>query len=382
MSTPSAQRQASRIAGLLGHLYDAAADPTLWRGTAARVAAALGSTSAVLKLHGGSSAVQLLECTDNLVVTEAEQAWAEDWHRRDLWVERSMALGPSRIVTSDELVTPVEQRRSAFYQDWLRRLDIHHMLGAVFPVADGAVGVLGVHRPQGAAAYAAAERRQAALLLPHLQRALRLGQQLAARARLQQAALAALDRLDTGVLMLDAACRALHVSARAATLLRDNPELVFASGRFGLASPSVQQRLLARVRAAVDLAGGQPRAASAALSVPRPQRMPLALEVLPLLPTMGVFGATAPACLVFIRDPQAPLAVARLRELFGLTPAEAAVAAALAQGCAPEAIATATGTGVATVRTHLKRLLAKTGTHRQAEVVALLARSLAAADPG
>jgi DNA-binding CsgD family transcriptional regulator len=34
------------------------------------------------------------------------------------------------------------------------------------------------------------------------------------------------------------------------------------------------------------------------------------------------------------------------------------------------------GIGLATVRSHLKRILAKTGTHRQAEAVALLARSV------
>ena len=35
------------------------------------------------------------------------------------------------------------------------------------------------------------------------------------------------------------------------------------------------------------------------------------------------------------------------------------------------------GVGPATVRSHLKRILAKTGTHRQAEAAALLARSVA-----
>ena len=78
---------------------------------------------------------------------------------------------------------------------------------------------------------------------------------------------------------------------------------------------------------------------------------------------------------VFLRDPEAPIVAARLGDLFGLTRAESAVAAALGRGAAPDEIAADLGIGLATVRSHLKRILAKTGTHRQAEAAALLARS-------
>ena len=98
-------------------------------------------------------------------------------------------------------------------------------------------------------------------------------------------------------------------------------------------------------------------------------------------PGSPAFGEDRPAVLLFIRDPEAPLAVARLRELFGLTRTEAAVAAALARGQSLEDIAVQRGIGLGTVRTHLKRILAKTGTHRQAQAVALLARSTATAAP-
>ena len=137
----------SRLSALVAHLYDAAMDPALWPGTASQIAQALGSTSTVLKLHGDGGQISLLECTSNLVVSERDQAWADDWHRRDLWVERSVAYGMSRIITDEELVTSEEQARSGFYQEWLSHLGIHHMLGAVFPTAPGVVGVLGSNRP-------------------------------------------------------------------------------------------------------------------------------------------------------------------------------------------------------------------------------------------
>lgn len=367
-----------RLSGLIAHLYDAAVDDSLWAGTATRIAETLGSTSTVLKLHGDNARVNILECTNNLMVSEREQAWADDWHRKDLWVERGVAYGMSRIITDEDLVTPEEQARSGFYQEWLRHFDIHHVIGAVFPAADGAIGVLGIHRPQGAGAYASHERRQVALVLPHLQRALRLGQRFAAVSHAHAASLQALDRLDTGVLMVDGAGRILHASDMAERLLRENAELAVIRGRLAVRPPVLHDKLLALVRGAMDTARGRIAKPGAALAIPRPHRVPLALEVAPLRPSASAFGQQRPCVLVFIRDPAAPIAAARLRELFGLTRTEAAVAAALGRGASLEHIAANMGIGLATVRSHLKRILAKTGTHRQAEAAALLARSTSA----
>lgn len=79
-----------------------------------------------------------------------------------------------------------------------------------------------------------------------------------------------------------------------------------------------------------------------------------------------------------MRDPDRATAVAnQLREGFLLTPTEAAIAANLAGGQSLSRIAGAYGVGLGTVRSHLKKSLTKTGTNRQAEVVVLIARSVA-----
>lgn len=167
----------ARLSGLIGRFYEGAADDALWAGIAADISDTLDSTSAVLKLHGADDDIRLLENTDNLLVSDDKQSWATDWHRQDLWVARSARFGVSRIVTDHDLVSPAEQRQSGFYQEWLRALDIFHMVGAVFPGGDGALGVFGVHRPAQAGAYEDKDRHKVSVLLPHLQRAFWLGGQ-------------------------------------------------------------------------------------------------------------------------------------------------------------------------------------------------------------
>jgi DNA-binding CsgD family transcriptional regulator len=65
---------------------------------------------------------------------------------------------------------------------------------------------------------------------------------------------------------------------------------------------------------------------------------------------------------------------ALLVEAFELTPAEADLAIDLLAGLSVREIAVASERSIATVRTHLASLLAKTGTARQSELVRLLMR--------
>lgn len=62
----------------------------------------------------------------------------------------------------------------------------------------------------------------------------------------------------------------------------------------------------------------------------------------------------------------------RLERLYGLTRAEAELTVLLAQGQSLEAIATARGVKLDTVRTQLRTIYKKTGTHRQGELVCLV----------
>jgi len=81
---------------------------------------------------------------------------------------------------------------------------------------------------------------------------------------------------------------------------------------------------------------------------------------------------------VAVKDPQT-IRVDRslIQDLFGLTRAEACVAALLCDGRALSEIAELTGVKLSTTQAHVKRVLAKCGVRRQSQLVALLLRSVA-----
>ncbi|WP_210191168.1 helix-turn-helix transcriptional regulator [Bradyrhizobium mercantei] len=367
-----------RLSGLIDHLYDAAIDGRLWAGLAPKIAEAFDSRSAVLKLHNGPD-VHLLECTENMMVPDSRRGWAEDWHRRDLWLQRTIPYGLSTIVTDHDLVTPEEQLKSGFYQEWLRELDIFHVVGTAFSAGDDAIGVLGIHRPKGAQPYTRADQHKATIFLPHLRRALQLGRRLSSIGH--AAALATLDRLHTGVLVVDQSCRVLHANPMAEGILRVETVVGILSGRLHIRSPVVHEQLIHLVRACIRTAAGRPEQPKTAMAIPRADRLPLTLSAAPLRPT-GIFSASTPFALVFLSDPEFPaISTTCLRDLFGLTRTEAAIAADLGRGLSLEQIAARRRIALQTARAHLKQIFVKTDTNRQAELTALVTRSVAAFRP-
>lgn len=361
-----ASSSSSSLDVLIEWLYDAAVDARAWYGVAPALATAFSADSAVFKLHGNTG-VYLLEMTDNLHTDSRDQAWADHWHRNDLWVERTLALNTSGIVTSQQLLPDAEFESSGYYQDWNRRLGVYHMIGSVFPVAAGLDGVVGIHRPRGSASFGAMERRRLAKLLPHLQRAVRIRSHLAPSRLVADAQAAAFDRLHTPALVLDADGRLLHANAQGESLLRESSSLALSAGRVVAVDPHLGFRWRLLVQQAARAVGGS-------LLFERAGRPQLSALIAPLR------GASPPdaAVLVLLRDPEHQVPSPDLLcQLFGLTATEARIAAAIAEGEAPEQIARRMGIGVGTVRSHLRQVLTKTGTHRQSELGALVMRSVA-----
>ena len=214
-------------------------------------------------------------------------------------------------------------------------------------------------------AFKPSERRQLTQLLPHLNFALALACELE-RARQQEAsALAALERAHCGFLQLSPAGAPLHGNRLAFELLEQ--ARVRVGSRLRLPSPLLQERFDAALACATT------PGCQSTYTVLAPGPPPVNLTLHPS--TFGsASGGMRPASLTLtLRGPGycAPLPEEAVQH-FGLTPAEFRLCAALVDGVSLKTCAQDWNRSYETLRSQLKTILAKTGTHRQAELVALL----------
>jgi DNA-binding CsgD family transcriptional regulator len=192
------------------------------------------------------------------------------------------------------------------------------------------------------------------------------------------AALDGLDRTGTATLVVDRDGKILFHDKRAELLLREGDGVKSVHGRLSSADGTAAGSLVRLVRTAADSAAEcRESGLGGGVTIDRGDGVsPLSVLVTPFRPEPG--GTPQAAALVLVRDPTSVSPAPQLlQDLFGLTPMEATIGARLAEGAALERIAVSMGISLSTVRSHLKNLFSKTGTARQAELVALILRSAA-----
>lgn len=191
-----------------------------------------------------------------------------------------------------------------------------------------------------------------------------------------------------GVLIVASDRRILDCDARASRILDDADALAASDGYLTACRACDDARLRAAIELVATAASG--RTVPLALSLPR--RSGRADYLLALAcsratnacpPSFAASGA-AGCVVIVIHDFElpSPLPIERLQHAFGLTAAQARVAARLAAGDNPKRIATALGVSLNTVRTHLRVIYGKTATAGQAQLmqrVAVLGNAMSVA---
>lgn len=293
-------------------------------------------------------------------------------------------LRTDRSVLGSDLLSLRRLEHTEFYCDFLRPQELHHSIGIV-ALSEATTNVsLTALRARRRGPYTAAEQELFTLLGPHLVQALRLRRRLGGLESTLDGLAAALDRMPQGAILLDHRDRPLVVNRRAGQLLAREDGLSLGPGGLAAARSDGTAALRRLLHGGERGAGDAVSRTGGVVLLPRPSaRRPLSLLVVhPALsdpPADPALAATGGVKLVFVTDPEAeprpPEEV--LRELYGLTPAEARVTGLLLRGHSVTEAADELEVSRSTVRTHLKRIFSKTGTNRQAELVRLCLRSVA-----
>lgn len=350
---------------IIGDIYDASSNDDNWKSVGKALFNYLGADAGSLRLRaGGGRAVNVFE-------TRAENNWYADYYlhidpiRSALRRLSPRADGEAMVLLDDELMDSSRHHHASFYRDFAKPHGQDHMLVGV--IGDGDRSVVGFYR-QGTA-FGVRERNTLVSLLPHVRRALQLRQRLHRAAFDAKLGYAAFDALQGAAVVVDAECNVLFANSAATRSFRrrDRPiSIVTApvSGtRLTIDNRGEASRLRAMIRqAACGGAGGAIRLEFDALESDRIGQY--AVFVSPQLPRCGVDdfieGDRVPV-LVLINELSAPRTTkpSLFSELFGLSAAEGAVAAALLGGQSAETVARDRDVSLETVRTQIRTVLRK-----------------------
>jgi DNA-binding CsgD family transcriptional regulator len=255
-----------------------------------------------------------------------------------------------------------------FFADYARRFPVARNVTAGLVVDSDRLVALSCYRSHTDAAFGDDAARVLRALHPFVRHSLRLGERQAAHGQARALQEAALDRLHVGVILVGPQGDVLFANREAVAMCRADDTL------------SLRRRITFRpVRAQQvfdDALRGVLNAATeiheAAFTVPRRHGDSHLALILASLPTRGTAGQ--PAAAVFLRDSASQIIGQqdRLRALFGLTPLEARVAEACANGQPVSEISEHQALTEQTVRWYLKQIFAKTGVRSQSQLVRLL----------
>jgi DNA-binding CsgD family transcriptional regulator len=160
-------------------------------------------------------------------------------------------------------------------------------------------------------------------------------------------------------------------------LVAETNGLRLLGGRLTAASSADARRLAALIGSAGSPESERRAGGSMALATPN-RSAPLSITIAPVRSAHLSPVYRGHSILVCVTDLEANVALPeqKLRELFGLTPAEARLALALFEGLSPGEAAISFGVSLNTVRVQLGRIFEKTGTNRQSELVRLMMRAV------
>jgi DNA-binding CsgD family transcriptional regulator len=355
---------------LLDLIYDAAAENDLWRNVLTAIADLTCSQGGVL--FGQSVTARKVYFDFNGRLDEECNRAYRERHMQNPWSEYMEHEPAGRFVSSDEAIELSVLRRSAFYDEVLRPQDVAHNGMMVLAAREDFRAAFNICRSSRHGPFEGDERRLLERLSPHLRRSVALGFRIDSYLAMQQAAFNVLERLADGVILLDRRARILFANAAARSF--EASGLLHLRQVLATWSQPHSQRLTELVRSALLGAPG------GTMSLPRRVDSQLLTILVSSIRSKDIgrladAGIKDAAVLLFVIDPAKRRSIppSQIMDAFGLTQAEARVALAASTGNTILETAQLLKLSPNTIKTHLRRVYAKTATGRQAELAGLLA---------
>jgi DNA-binding CsgD family transcriptional regulator/PAS domain-containing protein len=354
---------------LIDLIYAAAIDAELWPDL-------LRQLSSGVDCHFGG---RVISTTDRRffegmavgVSRDAHQDFLRRFHRSSPFrVGVPMEHGAVRDGRS--LVPRARLEQTEMYQSFFRPHEIGEALQLTLWLNEHGQQTVTLARAWSRGGFDAEDLRWIRSLMPHLCRAAEVSWRLRRAALRSGIFQEALEAVSHAMLLLDRSGHVVFANTAATELIRVNDTLTVHAGRLGSTTDVGAAQLAALLAAA-----SRPDGVAGTARLARPSGGPaLALIAMPLRkPALDLMlMPREPAVLLCLSDLANPVRPSMhvFMRLFRLTRAQAELAADLLAGKDLRAIADESGRSVNTMRVHLARLMAKTETSRQSELIRVL----------
>ena len=291
------------------------------------------------------------------------------WSQRNPWGVKAPVTSAGAVRATWQFLEPDELVRSDMFADYLDERGLHE--GMRFEIWSDAMGIedLSLLRPFSTGPFTEVELDLGRSLMPHLQRAAGIRRRLHHAELIADAGLRALATLDHAVVLLDQSSRLLFSNAAAERLFAAKDVISCAGTKLSATTPVATRQLDVLLQAATLSKGGA--RAGAALLPSRSGQPALVALALPIRWDGHWAQPGLPAAILCVGGAQLPSSEQSFpfASLFGLTTAEAKLATHLLSGQTLAEVAREQQRSLATVKTHLARLMAKTDTTRQSELL-------------
>lgn len=366
-----------KLLHFIGEIYEAAWNPDHWDSVMEQLCELIGARSGGINvedhLHGGRY----------MIGTHGMPAMAKLSYRLGLAkYDHIFQIQAKRPVAEAALVARHDEMKTVnplYYRFIMKPNNMGYVAAISFFNDKEWHAGIGIHRGFESEPFGETALRMLDRLAPHFQRALRIQRELQ-RLKSRAARLdAALSRLMLGVMVINERRELVYRNAVADAVIEQHPALTLSGNRLRLYRREEHEQLEGLMSRALEgfINGAAP--GQLAMGAHHPEREhPLLLMLAPMSELAPDFVPDGDGrAVIYLSEPGADFALPgeTLRQLFGLTDAEAGIAVALANGLSLKAIAERNGVSQETVRSQLKGVFSKTGTGKQQELLRLLLRT-------
>jgi DNA-binding CsgD family transcriptional regulator len=311
-----------------------------------------------------------------------DRAAKESYEKRFFALDPFIGLDEGKVITVDELIGRDEWLRSAIYLEYLRHIDVRHILGADIR-AQGAVECrLRLTRGHLATTFDNGAKALLQFLLPHLKNAIQLYSRIESLECERQIFAGTVNRMLLGMIHLAQNGEIIGINHEAQRILSRKDGFRLVGNHLCIESLQERREFQRMLQLVLTTPEQQGTSVVQAMPITCPSGRGRLGILIRQFPRGGarLENRMRPAAIVYIRDPETGMPQPShelVRRLFGLTRVEAQLALLLAEGLTLDEASECMNVRRNTVRTHLRGIFFKTGVRRQTLLVRLLLNSVA-----